>query len=196
MLALYARTWWAMALRGLFSIIFGVLALIWPQIAVEALVLLFAAFVLVDGVFALISAIDGRKEHRHWWLLLLEGVAGIAFAVVAIGWPRMTAVVLLLLIAGWAIATGILQIVTAILLRKELRGEWLLVAGFKRDSFAGFGGVAGDPAPGGRHRVGLADRRVRNSDRCAADRPGLSPAWLVQTVSERAGVARFALPDG
>lgn len=127
MLALYARTWWAMALRGLFSIIFGVLALIWPQIAVEALVLLFAAFVLVDGVFALISAIDGRKEHRHWWLLLLEGVAGIAFAVVAIGWPRMTAVVLLLLIAGWAIATGILQIVTAILLRKELRGEWLLV---------------------------------------------------------------------
>jgi len=127
MLTLYARTWWAVGLRGLLSIVFGVLALIWPEIAVEALVLLFGAYVLVNGVFTILSAIAGRREYRQWWLVLLEGVAGIAFGVITIGWPRITAVVLLLLIAGWAIATGILQIVAAILLRKELSGEWLLV---------------------------------------------------------------------
>jgi len=127
MLALYARTWWVVGLRGLLSIIFGVLALVWPEIAVEALVLLFGAYVLVDGIFAIASAIKGRREYAQWWLVLLEGIAGIAFGVIAIGWPRITTVVLLLLIAGWAIATGILQIVAAILLRKELRGEWLLI---------------------------------------------------------------------
>jgi len=129
MLTLYARTWWVMALRGLIAIIFGVLTLIWPEIAVEALVLLFGAYVLVDGIFAIISAIGGRKEHRQWWLVLLEGIAGVAFGVITIGWPRITTVVLLLLIAGWAVATGILQIVAAILLRKELKSEWLLILG-------------------------------------------------------------------
>jgi uncharacterized membrane protein HdeD (DUF308 family) len=127
MLSLYARTWWAVGLRGLLSILFGVLVLIWPEIAVEALVLLFGAFVLVDGVFAIISAVRGRDEHRQWWLVLLEGIAGVAFGLVAVGWPRITALVLLLLIAGWAIATGILEIVAAILLRRELRGEGLLI---------------------------------------------------------------------
>jgi uncharacterized membrane protein HdeD (DUF308 family) len=116
-------------LRGLLSIVFGLLALIWPEIAVEALVLLFGAYVLVDGVFAIISAIAGRQEHRQWWLVLVEGIAGIAFGVITIGWPSITALVLLLLIAGWAIVTGILEIVAAILLRKELRGEWLLILG-------------------------------------------------------------------
>jgi uncharacterized membrane protein HdeD (DUF308 family) len=129
MLTLYARTWWAVGLRGLLSIVFGVLVLIWPEIALEALVLLFGIFALVDGVFAIISAIRGRKEYRQWWLVLLEGIAGVAFGVVAFGWPRITALVLLLLIASWAIATGILQIVAAILLRKELRGEGLLILG-------------------------------------------------------------------
>jgi uncharacterized membrane protein HdeD (DUF308 family) len=114
-------------LRGLLSILFGVLVLIWPEIAVEALVLLFGAFVLVDGVFAIISAVRGRDEHRQWGLVLLEGIAGVAFGLVAVGWPRITALVLLLLIAGWAIATGILEIVAAILLRRELRGEGLLI---------------------------------------------------------------------
>jgi len=123
----YARTWWAVGLRGLLSIIFGALALVWPEIAVEALVLLFGVYVLVDGIFAIVSAIDGRGEYRQWWLVLLEGLLGVAFGVITVVWPRITAVVLLLLIAGWAIATGILQIVAAVLLRKELRGEWLLI---------------------------------------------------------------------
>ena len=129
MVTLLGRNWWVLLLRGLLSIIFGVLVLVWPVIAVEVLVLLFGAFVLLDGVFAIVSAIRGRKDHRLWWLVLLEGIAGITFGVVTLIWPQITALVLLLLIAGWAIATGALQIAAAILLRKELAGEWLLVVG-------------------------------------------------------------------
>lgn len=129
MLTLYARTWWAVALRGLLSIIFGALVLIWPETGVKALVLLFGAFVLLDGVFAIISAIRGRGEHSQWWLVLLEGIAGIVFGVLTFGWPRITALVLILLIAAWAIITGIVEIAAAIILRKELEGEWMLVLG-------------------------------------------------------------------
>jgi len=126
MLSLYARTWWAVGLRGLVSVVFGVLALIWPQIAVEALVLLVSVYVLIDGIFILISALNGRKEHRRWWVVLIEGIASIALGIIAIVWLGLTALTLVLLIAGWAIATGILEIAGAILLREELTGEWLL----------------------------------------------------------------------
>ena len=103
------------------------IALIWTEIAVGALVLLFGAFAFVSGVLAIISAITGYKDHRYWWVVLLEGLIGVALGIVTIVWPQITTVVLLLLIAGWAIATGILQIIAAIILRQEMTGEWLLI---------------------------------------------------------------------
>jgi uncharacterized membrane protein HdeD (DUF308 family) len=120
-----ARYWWAVALRGLLAVLFGLAAFFWPGITLVTLVFLFGAYALVDGVFALVSAF--RADDR--WPLLFEGVVGIAAGVVAFVWPGITALALLYLIAAWAIITGILEIVAAVRLRKVIENEWLLALG-------------------------------------------------------------------
>jgi uncharacterized membrane protein HdeD (DUF308 family) len=127
MLQTLSRNWWALALRGVIAILFGVLALIWPGLTLWALVLLFGAYAFVDGIFSLVSAFRGRRPDVPWWWLLLEGIAGIGAGIIAFLWPGMTAFALVYLIAAWAVVTGIFEIVTAIRLRKEIEGEWLLV---------------------------------------------------------------------
>lgn len=122
----YGRNWWALAIRGLVAVIFGILALIWPGITLAVLVLFFGAYVLVDGIFAVISALTNRAGHNRWWLLLLEGLAGILAGVLTFLWPGITAFVLLFFIAAWAIVTGILELAAAVRLRKEITGEWML----------------------------------------------------------------------
>lgn len=124
-----AHNWWAIALRGLVAIIFGVLAFIWPGITLAVLVLFFGAYALVDGIFAIIAAVTHHNEGNHRWLLFFEGVAGIAAGILTFIWPGMTAFVLLYLIAAWAIITGILEILAAIRLRQEISGELLLIVG-------------------------------------------------------------------
>jgi uncharacterized membrane protein HdeD (DUF308 family) len=122
-----ARNWWAVALRGLFAVLFGVMALVWPGITLEVLVWLYGAYALADGIFAVIAALSGAGET---WLLLLEGVVGIAAGVVTFLWPGITALILLFLIAGWAIVTGIFEIMAALRLRRTIRGEfWLVLSG-------------------------------------------------------------------
>jgi uncharacterized membrane protein HdeD (DUF308 family) len=127
MLEYFARYWWAVALRGALAVVFGVVAWIWPDITVRALVLLFGFYALVDGLLALAALLAGGQMVRdRRGLLLVEGIAGIAAGIVSFVWPGITALVLLYLIAAWAIATGVLEVVVAIWLRRELRGEWLL----------------------------------------------------------------------
>lgn len=127
MYGMLSRNWWAVALRGAIAIIFGVLALFWPGITVAVLVIMFGAYALVDGIFALVSAFSGKnKESRG--LMALLGVLGILFGIVALVWPGVTALALVFLIGGWAVVTGITEIVAAIRLRKEIKGEWLLIA--------------------------------------------------------------------
>jgi uncharacterized membrane protein HdeD (DUF308 family) len=126
MVIVLVRNWWALALRGLLAVLFGILAIAWPGIALGALVLLFGAYALVDGVLSIAAAVVGRTSGMPWWALLLEGVLGIATGIVTFAWPGITGIVLLYLIAAWAIFTGILEIVAAIQLRKEIQGEWLL----------------------------------------------------------------------
>jgi uncharacterized membrane protein HdeD (DUF308 family) len=123
-----AKHWWLLLLRGICAILFGVLAFVWPGITLLTLVLLYGAFALVDGVLALAEAIMGGAPAPRWWLALV-GLLGIAVGILTFAWPGITALVLLLFIAGWAIATGILQIVGAIRLRKEIDNEWLLIFG-------------------------------------------------------------------
>jgi uncharacterized membrane protein HdeD (DUF308 family) len=95
-----------------------------------SLVLLFGAFALADGFGNVVTAFGGRREHENWWVLLLAGLAGIGLGVLTFLNPAITALVLLFYIAVWAIATGLLQIVTAIRLRKEIEGElWLALGG-------------------------------------------------------------------
>ena len=121
--------WWALAIRGGIAIIFGLAALLRPDIALEALILLFGAYALVDGVFAIVGVFGGTRGGTPRWLLLIEGIAGILAGIIAFVLPGLTAVVLLYIIAAWAIITGIFEIATAIRLRQEIRGEWALILG-------------------------------------------------------------------
>jgi uncharacterized membrane protein HdeD (DUF308 family) len=123
-----ARNWWVVALRGLVSLIFGGLAIVWPQPAVAVLVILFGAYALTDGVFALAAVLTGRAEH--WGALLLEGLLGIAAGVITFLVPGWVELVLVYLIAGWAVATGVLEIVAAVRLRRHIENEfWLALGG-------------------------------------------------------------------
>jgi uncharacterized membrane protein HdeD (DUF308 family) len=119
------RSWWVLALRGIAAIIFGLLTFIWPQISLFVLVALFGAYVLVDGIFSIIVALR-NQEAPQWWVLLLEGIVGVFVGVLTFIWPGITALVLLFLIAFWALITGIFEIVAAIRLRKDIANEWLL----------------------------------------------------------------------
>ena len=129
MLIVFTSSWWALALRGLAAVIFGVLAFVWPHITLTALVFLFGAYALVDGAFAIIAGIKSHGEYKRWGLLLLQGILSVAAGVFAFMVPAMTAFILLILIASWAIVSGAFQIAAAIQLRKHIKGEWLLALG-------------------------------------------------------------------
>jgi uncharacterized membrane protein HdeD (DUF308 family) len=120
------RNWWAVALRGVAAIIFGILAFAMPVATLGALVLLFGAYALVDGVFNVIAAVSGRSGARPWWALVLSGVVSIAAGLATFFMPGLTALALMYLIAAWAIVTGVLQIVAAVRLRREIDNEWWL----------------------------------------------------------------------
>lgn len=116
-----------LALRGVLALIFGVLALVWPEATVLALALLFAAYAVVDGMGMIASGLGRRGDRGRRWLYVLAGVAGIAVGVIAVLWPGLTALALVILAGVWAIATGVLEIAAALRLRHELTGEWVIV---------------------------------------------------------------------
>ncbi len=122
------RSWWLMLLRGVAGILFGIAAFIWPGLTVLALTLLYGAFALADGVFSLGAALTGGgdKAIPTWWLALI-GLLGIAAGCVAFLWPGLTAFALVLMIGAWAVTIGVLEIIGAIWLRKELEDEWMLI---------------------------------------------------------------------
>jgi uncharacterized membrane protein HdeD (DUF308 family) len=120
------RNWGWVALRGVAALVFGLLTLWNPAMSLAVLILFFGAYALVDGVFAVIAAIANRHGEPHWIALLIGGLAGIVIGVCTFLAPGVTATVLLLFIAAWAIVTGIAQIVAAIRLRRLIRGEWML----------------------------------------------------------------------
>jgi uncharacterized membrane protein HdeD (DUF308 family) len=122
------RNWWALALRGVAGILFGILTFVWPGISLAALVFLFGAYAFADGVLAIVTAVRRRGVDR-WWLLLLQGIVGVGAGVVTWLWPGITALALLAVIAAWALMGGALQIAAAIRLRKVISGEWLLALG-------------------------------------------------------------------
>lgn len=129
MLEKITHNWWMFALRGMIAVLFGVVALIWPEQALQALVLLFGAYALVDGVFAMIAGIASYRYFERWWAELLEGVTGVVIGMLTFLWPNITALVLLYFIAAWALITGIFEIAAAIRLRRVIAGEWMLILG-------------------------------------------------------------------
>ena len=121
------RTWWLVLLRGLASIVFGVLAWTWPGVTLITLVLFWGAYALVDGVAALVGGWQTKDSGKPMWQVVLIGVIGIAAGIFTFVQPAFTAVALLLLIAAWAIVNGVFEIAAAIRLRKEIENEWLLI---------------------------------------------------------------------
>lgn len=117
-----------MLIRGLVAIALGVATFIWPNITFAALVLLFGVFVFTDGVMAIAGAFGrGPMTESPWWALLLVGLAGVAAGIITFAWPGITGLVLVYVIAAWALVAGVFEIVTAIRLRRYIEGEMLLV---------------------------------------------------------------------
>jgi uncharacterized membrane protein HdeD (DUF308 family) len=124
MLHSLAANWWALALRGLVAVLFGLLTFFLPGMTLAILVILFGAYALVDGIFNVVAFF---RVASHHWAFLVEGVLGIIAGVITFTWPAITAIVLLYLIAFWAIFTGIFEIIAGIRLRKVITNEWLLL---------------------------------------------------------------------
>jgi uncharacterized membrane protein HdeD (DUF308 family) len=120
--------WWALILRGLFAVLFGLAALLWPGLTLLVLLYLFAAYALVDGVFAIVAAFKPSARHARGWWLVAEAVIGILTGLVTILLPGITALVLLYVIAAWFMFTGIVRTIAAISLRRQIENEWLMVS--------------------------------------------------------------------
>jgi uncharacterized membrane protein HdeD (DUF308 family) len=118
-------SWWMLAIRGGAAVLFGLLALAWPALTLLVLVLLFAVYTLTVGSLAVIASLKTRDE-QGWWLVLLLGLASITIGIVALLYPRMTAVVLVLVMGAGALITGVIETWIAVRLRKEIRNEWFL----------------------------------------------------------------------
>jgi uncharacterized membrane protein HdeD (DUF308 family) len=121
------KSWWILALRGVFAILFGVLAFFWPGITLLTLVALFAAYALLGGVASIVGAIANRRRDDDWWMPLLIGLVGVGAAIISVIEPGLTALVFVLLVGAHALVTGVLDIAFAIRLRKIIHGEWLLI---------------------------------------------------------------------
>lgn len=125
-----ARWWWTFILRGVLAILFGVLAFFAPQFGIAILVGLFAAWAIIDGIGNLIAGIRTRGQDRSWWLEVLEGLVSVAAGVVALLLPAYAAQVLVLVIAAWAVITGVIEVVMAVRLRRVIENEvWMALAG-------------------------------------------------------------------
>ena len=123
-----ADSWWAVGLRGILGILFGLICLLTPGIAIEVFVILFAAYMLVDGVFAIASGIKAARNGERWGLLILEGIVDLAAGLVAVLWPAITLIALIWIVAIWAIVSGALMLGAAFTLKLD-HGRWWLALG-------------------------------------------------------------------
>jgi uncharacterized membrane protein HdeD (DUF308 family) len=121
------RHWWVPVLRGIAAIVFGIIAFVYPGLTVAVLVLLFGAWVLVDGVFRIVGAIGHRASDPDWGWQLVIGILGIIIGFLTFHAPAITALALVIYIAAWALMIGATEIAVAFKLRREIKGEWFLI---------------------------------------------------------------------
>jgi uncharacterized membrane protein HdeD (DUF308 family) len=117
------------ALRGVFAIVFGLIALFWPGVTILSLVLVFAAYMLVDGIFAIVAAVRAARANERWGLMVLEGIADIAVGVIAFLWPGLTVLAFVIMIAAWSIITGSLMTAAGFSLNRAYGRGWLIFGG-------------------------------------------------------------------
>jgi uncharacterized membrane protein HdeD (DUF308 family) len=121
------RHWWVPVIRGIAAIVFGVIAFTHPVMAIATLVLFFGAWVLIDGIFRIFGAIKHRGSDSDWAWQLVIGLIGIIVGLLTFHAPQVTALALVIYIAAWALMIGASEIVMAVKLRHEIKGEWLLI---------------------------------------------------------------------
>jgi uncharacterized membrane protein HdeD (DUF308 family) len=124
MIGSLSSNWWAFVVRGIVAIALGVLAFVEPNVTLIALIAVFAAYAIFDGVLAISAGVSVDGGPR--WMLILGGILGILIGLLTINRPDITAISLVLLIGVWAIATGIAEVVAAYNFRQILQNEWLL----------------------------------------------------------------------
>lgn len=124
-----ADNWWAVALRGVTAILFGVAAFAMPIVTMLSLVFVFAAFSIVDGVLGIVMSVRGARKGERWVWLLLSGIFGIAAGVVAALWPGLTVLAFVILMAAWALISGVLMLISAFRLKVDHGRIWLVIGG-------------------------------------------------------------------
>lgn len=124
-----ARNWWAIEIRGVIAIVFGVIALFYPGATMLSLVYVFAFYALVDGVFAIVSSVRAVASHERWGWLLFEGIVDILAAAAAILWPGLSLLMFIAIVAAWSIVTGLFELAAAFRLDGSHGRGWLIFAG-------------------------------------------------------------------
>lgn len=127
MLKAVAANWWVMFLRGIFAVLMGVLAVMWPGITLVSLLFVYGVFVIADGLTAIWIGVMARHERGFWWEMVVGGVIAILAGLVVALWPGMTAIIFVTIIGVFAIARGFVEIFAAIQLRKVIEDEWMLI---------------------------------------------------------------------
>lgn len=146
MLSVMSRYWWVLLIRGIAAILFGLgILFVWsPGAVVQTMTIVFGAYAIVDGVFAIIGGIRNRA-HPRWWAVVLEGIISIVAGVGALLFPGLAVLTLLTIIGIWAVATGVMEIIGAIQLRKEIDNEWMLIISGALSVIFGVMLLLGDP---------------------------------------------------
>ena len=124
-----ANNWWAVALRGIVAILFGIAAFAMPFVTMLSLVVVFAAFSFVDGVFGIIMSVRGARKGERWIWLLLSGILGIVASAVAVLWPGITVLAVVILVAAWALVSGTFMLISAFRLKIDHGRVWLVIGG-------------------------------------------------------------------
>jgi uncharacterized membrane protein HdeD (DUF308 family) len=127
--AVIASNWWAAAIRGVSAIVLGSIAIFMPAVALVGIVIIFAAYCIVDGIFAIVLAIRGARKHERWGWLAFNGVISLLAAAVAIFYPDITILALVILFAAWALISGVATIVAASRLPRRHGRFWLIAGG-------------------------------------------------------------------
>ncbi len=118
------HNWWVLLVRGILALLFGIIALADPLIVLLAFIYVFAVYAILDGITTIVVSLQERSFLRTWWMLLLEGIVGIIFGILVLAWPVKTALVLLYLVAIWALATGVLKVSAAFVVPGSARQRW------------------------------------------------------------------------
>jgi uncharacterized membrane protein HdeD (DUF308 family) len=112
--------------RGLAALALGICAIVWPGITLLALVFLFGAFATIDGIASIMFGLRAEPNGTVWWTMVALGALAIIVGIIAFAWPELTLLAFLAIIAAFSILRGVLEIIAAVRLRKEIQGEWLL----------------------------------------------------------------------